>query len=194
MQLFAFANGRNQTRAACAASKRAIFYTNSSRLLKGHHRITKLFYRTKFLFNLEYNKILVGLGFKDIFGTPARSFEVIDLASEQSNCSLLPSYPLSVTGAALGMSYQNEIMGCGGNGTKTCQTLTNGSWVVAAPTLVTARQAKSTFFSPENYGNGRMILATGSGSAVIMSLINFMLIYKKKYCMSLQLEQISLEL
>ena len=95
--------------------------------------------------------------------------EIIDLASDQSSCSLLPSYPLNGTGGALGQSYQNEIMACGGKSTiKTCEILSNGSWVVAAPALISGRQTKANFFSPENFGNGRMILATGSGSSVIV--------------------------
>jgi hypothetical protein len=81
-------------------------------------------------------------------------------------------FVLLLQGAAVGQTYDNSIMVCGGytnaisKSTNICRTLNNGTWNNSTLTLTTARQVPTSHFSPDNFGNGRIFFASGSADQV----------------------------
>ncbi len=121
---------------------------------------------------LEYNKLLVGLGYVDTNWTIATSFEVIDLKSEYSVCPLLPDFPARMASPIGGLNYDREPVICGGldayhRSNFYCRRITNGVWKSSPLFLSRKRIFGSSYFSPDNFGIGRIFYAGGLNDQVI---------------------------
>ncbi len=124
---------------------------------------------------LEYNKLLVGPAFSNINLDVEAKLEFIDLKSESTICPPVADFPAKVASALAGLNYDNEPVICGGgDASKTsnpyCRRLTNGTWKSSPLLLTRGRAYGSTYFSPENYGDGRIFFVGGFYDQVIIEL------------------------
>ena len=81
------------------------------------------------LFITGYTKLLVGIGYTNIQFSD--EVEVIDLASEETSCQILPKFPLRIEGGFGGLDFQDDPIIWGGRQPEhsdECYSYKNNKW------------------------------------------------------------------
>jgi len=126
------------------------------------------------------SKILIGTGYSQYESLSniwkiSTSFEVLDLTSEASVCPDVESFPVTVADGASGLSFANEIVACGGTDDQNvlqngCFKFASDLWTDSPLKMNQKRCCGSSFFSPENYGPGRIFYVGGYNDQVVCYL------------------------